>query len=428
MEPERATTPAWSPAKRVLFRFGFVYLVLYILPFPAGALWETDPVHEAYDKLWKVVVPWVGERVLHLPEPITVFPNGSGDTTFNYVQVLCFAALAVFAAFVWTALARRDAAHEQLLRWLRVYVRLFLGTTLIGYGAFKLIKTQFPAPWMLKLVQPVGDTSPMGLLWTFMGLSYAYNVFTGAGEWLAGAFLFTRRTTTAGALLGLGVLSHVVVLNFAYDVPVKLFSLHLLLMAAFLLAPDAGRLVDFFLRGRPVTPSPRPDLFEKPVWNRAARYLRSAFLLAAVGMSFFHSWQGAHLWGDLVPSPPLHGLYDVVEFSRDGEVRPPLVGDRDRWKQLIIDRANFLVVVLMDGTVSYYDWKTDGEQNTFTLISQDPKPVESVLRYAEQRNELVLEGSLAGSRIRTLLHKRQPNSFLLLNRGFHWVSEYPFNR
>jgi hypothetical protein len=428
MEPERAATSVWSPAKRVLFRFAFVYLVLNILPFPVAALWETDPLSEAYNNLWKLSVPWVGRVLLHLPQEITIFPAGSGDTTFNYVQTLCFATLAAVATLVWTALAGKDASYERLLRWLRVYLRLYLGSTLITYGASKLIKAQFPDPLLLKLVQPIGDSSPMGLLWTFMGFSYAYNVFTGMGEALSGALLFTRRTTTAGALLGLGVLSHVVVLNFAYDVPVKLFSLHLLLMAVFLLGPDASRLVDFFLRGRPATPSPRPDLFEKPAWNRAARHLRSAFFVAAVGMSLFHSWQGAHQWGDLAPKPPLHGLYEVVEFSRDGEIRPPLVTDRARWKQLIIDRANFLAVVLMDGTVAYYDWKNEEEKKTLTLISRGPKPVESVLRYGEQRNELALEGSLGGAKVRMLLQKRPPNGFLLLRRGFHWVNEYPFNR
>ena len=30
----------WSPAKRVGFRFAFVYLILYNLPFPAGVFWD----------------------------------------------------------------------------------------------------------------------------------------------------------------------------------------------------------------------------------------------------------------------------------------------------------------------------------------------------------------------------------------------------
>jgi hypothetical protein len=214
MEPERAVSAAWSPAQRIGFRYVFVYLILYNLPFPAGLLWDGDPLSRGYEKLWEALVPWVGRVVLRLPEAITIFPAGSGDTTFNYVQVLCYALLALVATIVWSAHDTKRPSYERLHCWLRVYVRLALGVTMMGYGAVKVIKSQFPSPWLARLVQPYGDSSPMGLLWTFMGYSHTYNVFTGAGETIAGMLLFARRTTTLGALLGVGVLSHIVVLNF----------------------------------------------------------------------------------------------------------------------------------------------------------------------------------------------------------------------
>jgi hypothetical protein len=48
---------------------------------------------------------------------------------------------------------------------------------------------------------------------------------------VGGALLLFRRTTTAGALVLIAVLTNIVTLNFSCDVPVKLFSSHLLLMA-----------------------------------------------------------------------------------------------------------------------------------------------------------------------------------------------------
>jgi len=63
---------------------------------------------------------------------------------------------------------------------------------------------------------------------TFMGASTPYNVFTGASEMLAGVLLFFPTTTLLGALLAMAVMTQVVALNFCYDVPVKLFSTHLL--------------------------------------------------------------------------------------------------------------------------------------------------------------------------------------------------------
>jgi hypothetical protein len=63
--------------------------------------------------------------------------------------------------------------------------------------------------------------------------------------------LTARRTTFLGASVSFGVLSHVAVLNFSYDVSVKLFSLHLLAMALFLIAPDLGGIARMFVLNRP---------------------------------------------------------------------------------------------------------------------------------------------------------------------------------
>jgi len=67
-------------------------------------------------------------------------------------------------------------------------------------------------------------------------------------------------------------------------------------------------------------------------------------------------------------------------------------------------------------------------KETLTLKGEEGKPPQAVLHYEQAGNELVLEGELRGSPIRTRLRKKDPGTFLLLNRGFHWVNEYPFNR
>jgi hypothetical protein len=58
--------------------------------------------------------------------------------------------------------------------------------------------------------------------------------------------LATRRTAKAGALVMVAVMSNVVMLNFCFDVPVKLASTHLLVFALVIAAPDARRLWSVF--------------------------------------------------------------------------------------------------------------------------------------------------------------------------------------
>src|SRR6476660_8433454 len=96
----------WNAALRFGFRFAFSYFVLYCFPFPLGALPYTGKTAEWYELGWHKVVPWVAQHWLRLAQPITVFSNGSGDTTYDYVKVLCFLVLAAVATIVWSVLDR----------------------------------------------------------------------------------------------------------------------------------------------------------------------------------------------------------------------------------------------------------------------------------------------------------------------------------
>ncbi|HVF43138.1 MAG TPA: hypothetical protein VM936_09010 [Pyrinomonadaceae bacterium] len=156
----------WSLAKRVAFRFVFAYLVLYNLPFPLGGPTFTDAVAQKYDDLWQPVVAWVGTHVLRLGYEISFAPTGSGDTTRQYVQALCFLTLAALATLLWSALDRKRPGYERLYGRLRLYVRFVLAYTMMVYGASKVIPLQMPAPYLTRLIEPYGDSSPMGLLWT----------------------------------------------------------------------------------------------------------------------------------------------------------------------------------------------------------------------------------------------------------------------
>jgi hypothetical protein len=118
------------------------------------------------------------------------------------------------------------------------------------YGASKIIPLQMPAPSLARLIEPYGDSSPMGLLWTFVGASKEFEILSGCAEMLGGVLLIFPRTTLLGALVCLADTAMIFTFNMCYDVPVKLYSLHLLLMSVFLVAPDFRRLLNLFLLNR----------------------------------------------------------------------------------------------------------------------------------------------------------------------------------
>ena len=417
----------WGLARNALFRFVFAYFVLYIFPFPLNVIPGAEIVSITYFSLWNAVVPWVGKQVFHLA--ITVFPNGSGDTTFNYVQVFCFATIAAVVAADWTILDWKRTSYPTLYDGLRIYVRYSLATTMITYGAIKVIKSQFPSPTLDRLIQPFGDASPMGLLWTFMGASESYNIFTGAGELLGGLLLTTRRTTLLGALVSLGVLSHVAMLNFSYDVPVKLFSFHLLAMVMFLIAPDLGRLVRMFLTNGGAEPVEIRPFLGRMWLDRGVVLARTLLVLGYLGISLQGAYESRRTFGDLLPRSPHYGIWKVEEFEVDGKDRPPLITDAERWRRVIFDHPQMIAIQLMSDTRRRYMLNLDAQKKTMALTKRDDPAWKTTLAYQQPETGVIaLEGTIDGQKIRAKLRRTDNPDFLLIKRGFHWINEYPFNR
>jgi uncharacterized membrane protein YphA (DoxX/SURF4 family) len=419
--PVETALPRWSLPLRIAFRFAFVYWLATWLPFPLGQIPGIGKLVEPYDRLWKWLVPWVARALLGARQPVPTEMTGSGDTLFAWVQLLCHLALAVAATAVWSLVDRR-AHHRRLHFWLRIYLRYALASTMLTYGTIKVLKSQFPFPSAARLMQPIGDSSPMGLLWTFMGVSAGYTIFAGAGEVLSGLLLLFRRTTTLGALVTVGVMTNVVMLNFCYDVPVKLFSTQLVLMALVLLAPDARRLASVLLLNRPTGAA---DLAWPPSgpWLRRARIgLKTGVVCAAIGMTTSRAYEGWRKWGDGHTPDPLDGAYEVEAFVRDGNAADPR-----RWRRVGLSMWGRLTVRRLDDGADRYRLERDDKQHTFTL-RPDGSDVKSVLTYATDGERLTLDGTLDGAPTHVELRKLSSSSFLLLGRGFRFIQEVPYNR
>jgi hypothetical protein len=429
--PQAEAQPAWSPARRILFRFAFAFLVACNFPFPLdylGLLPHGEVIVQPYVDLWNALVPWVGKHLFQVA--ITVQPNGSGDTTYNYVQMFCFLAIALAATVVWTLLDRKRRNYSRLHDWLQVYVRFSLGTAMISYGTAKVIPSQFPAPSLDRLLQPYGASSPMGLLWTFMGASTAYNVFSGAAEMLGGLLLMVRRTALLGALVSIAVMTNVVMLNFCYDVPVKLYSSTLLAMAVFVALPDLRRLADLFFFNRRVEPAVDRPLFSRRWLRRAALGVQIVFIVGVTAFYFNQAYGGRKRYSaEARRKAPLHGIWNVEELVTDGRARPPLVTDGERLRRVVFDYPGMLVIQSMSDARTRYMLKLDPVKKAIALTKRDDPKVTSALVYQQPAPDLLtLEGTLDGQKISAKLRRAETKDFLLVSRGFHWINEYPFNR
>jgi hypothetical protein len=430
-EGSGAQSPAdveWSVAQRFAFRFLLVYVVLYTFPGPVNELPGTDFLSDPYASLWRVVVPWFGTHVLRLAQPVSIRPSGSGDKMFDWVFIAALLAIAFVAATVWTVVDRRHRSHAKLFAAFTLYLRLFLARTMFSYGFDKVIPNQFSPMDPARLTQFIGEASPGGFAWTFLGFSIAYEMFAGAAEVASASLLLFRRTQTLGALVGAGVLTNVLMLNMSFDIPVKQYSAHLLLMCVFLIALDRERLTNMFLRARATVPARHIDLFTTPRMRLGSWVAGVALGLWMVGGSLYGEIRGLHEFGRLSPRGPLYGIFEVEEVVKNGAMQPPLLTDATRWRRFATSSRRALVRLATDSSVSY-GLRTDSVKHVATLMNGPDSTKWLRLAYAfSDSAHLALTGRIGADSVDIKLLRRPESSYLLRSRGFHWVNEVPFFR
>jgi len=424
MENQDHAAAAWPRVQLLAFRFAFVYLILYYLPFPFGSLPHTVRIAQKYESLWLTLVPWVGKHVLRLSHAIMTSTNCSGDTTYDYVRVLCFLALAFAGSLLWSFLDRSHSNYQRIHQWLRSYVRLSVGAAMLMYAAAKIFLMHFPQPNLYKLLEPLGDYSRMSLLWTFMGASPGYRLFAGCLQMFSGILLFVPRLTTLGALVGLAVFLNIFALNLGYDLPVKLYSLHIILVCFFLVLPDARRLVNFFLLNRSVAPSPETALFNYRRANAAALVAQLALggFLCCLYLYQTHDYE-KRTFG-MGSRPPFYGIWVVDEFTLGGKVLPPLSTDQTRWQRVVFQFPQKIGIQSMNGSWMRYWLRGDKAKKSLAMGKPDDPKREFEFTFSNPDSwSLTLDGSNGENPIRVKLHRVDEKQFALLDRSFHWIDE-----
>ena len=425
----------WRPATRIAFRFSFLYLGTYILltqlftatlrlPYWGFRELGTLPPIQA-------AVSWVAGHLFGATPPLVVSGSGSGDKTFDWVLAFCLLVSALLATAVWTLLDRRREHYIRLHQWFRLLVRFALGATLVVYGATKVFLLQMGSgPSLSRLVEPFGYFSPMGVLWSFIGASPAYQRFTGCAEILGGILLFLPWTATLGALVCLAESIHVFTLNMTYDVPVKLMSFHLVLLALFLLAPESRRLANFLLLNRATGPSTLPGLFEDPRAQRLASAVQVALGVYLLGLSLSGSTSAWAQYGGGAPKSLLHGIWEVEPVTPGAPVSLAVSEADTRWRRIIFDAPQAMTVQRMDDTFDYYRVTIDPSEQSLRVSRREPgENGESIFRYQRPAlDRLVLTGKWDGRSVEMQCRLLDGERFLLLIRRFHWIQEYPYNR
>jgi hypothetical protein len=431
--PVQSLRQPWSPLARIAFRFCFVYFGLYcvltqiilsILIIPKVD-WS-DPGTLAPIR---AVVFWVGAHVFRLSTPLVYSGSGSGDKYFDWVLVFCIFACALIAAAVWSAIDRKRQDYATLQKWFRLFLRFCLGSQMLVYGGVKAVPLQMHYPFLFVQTEPFGNLSPMGVLWASIGASPAYETFAGCAELLGGFLLMFPRTVVLGALVCLADLTQIFVLNMTYDVPVKQFSFHLILISLLILAPNFKRLSNFFFLNRPVEAPQRTPLFSTPRAERIATAGIAFLWLWMIGNNVYGAWDGWRQYGSGAPRPPLYGIWNIEDYSVDNQPHPLLVTEAQQWRRIIFDFPDSAMVQRMDESSSGYGAKLDLHANTLSLTDGKDKKWKASFTFTRPApDRLTLDGAINGQKTAMQLRLLDHSKFQLNSRGFHWIQDYPYNR
>jgi len=329
----------WSGLEIFLFKAVFIFILLLTIPL--------DP--DYYQKIFSLDLANLHFQDLfqlsnYVPHLFAI--SGWGIGSYSGWGIALLVALA--GAFVWQRISLDTKQHnEQLYYWLRVIVRYRLAIALIGYGVIKLIPVQLPGATISDLHTAYGDFLPWKIYYLSTGVATGgYEQTLGAIELAAGLLLIWRPTSVIGAGIAAAFLINIVLVNFAYQLGQHVYSVYLLLLAAFILAYDTPRLFQLLVKEGKA----RADYFE-PIFPKNISLLRYvvkislALFVVVYGLLTYSShMKSTWPYPDTPGLAKAYGVYNVREFSVNNKVLPYSLTDTVRWQDVVFEKWNVLSV------------------------------------------------------------------------------------
>ncbi len=390
------------------------YAFLLVFPFPLDMIISTQAIMHRFDPLSKVV----GQIFFGLENVVRPEMTGSGDTQMDWLNIVSIALLSTLISIILIFIRYVRKNLDAILNFIRVYLRFYLALFLIFYGIAKLyVNGQFGQIELYHLDSTFGNKSPMGLLWTFMAYSREYTLFIGVMETLAGVLLLYKRSSLIGGLMGFAIMLNVFLLNMFYDVPVKIFSFHLLLCGLIIILPAIKNILVFLTGGnaQPVTLS-AIEFGNKKV-TIVFNTLKTLLVVVLVSLDFFS-------FNDEMEEPAdyLNGVYRIESIEYSNDSIPVL-----KWEKMLFNSL-YGSVTDYSGTRNQLDLQIDTTKKivdfNFRLDSTSMS-----FNYELYAGDSVKFTNIQDvDTIRIFTKRLQKDDFLLMSRGFHWVSDYPLNR
>ena len=268
--PGNMVWPLWQ---KIIFRFLFIYFLLFVVTNPwfwSDNIPGSGKLLPYFYQFMEWLVNLANNKIFHLYKSIPFY--SVGDTSSGWIQMYMLLLLSLAGCIIWSWLDLKRANCNRLAYFFRILLRYALIFNCFSYGFNKVVLFQMPFPSISQLATPLGDYLPMRLSWLTMGTSSTYQFFAGSIELFAGILLLFRRTSTFGTIVALGVFTNVMMMNLGYDVQVKSFSIHLVIICLVLLAFEFKRIAALLLN-KPLTAGNLYTVGFSNKWMRISRVI-----------------------------------------------------------------------------------------------------------------------------------------------------------
>ena len=400
----------WSSFEKMSFRFLFLYFTFYILSIFTSPLWEP-------------IINWIGTSIFNIDYEFSSNGKGSGDTTYAYLLLFLFLCLSLLGTIIWSFIDRKRKSYNQLQYGFLVGLRFILIFFMFQYGIIKIFHLQMSELTNTNLIKTLGDKSPMGLAWTFMGFSKMYSVFAGLTEVIAGLLLIPRRTQTYGAIAVIVVMLNVFMMNLCFDIPVKIFSFHLMLMGVVLFFADFKRVFGVLVQNKNIG-----DYVIYPKLKKGDRQIITIakwVMLFLVASLFTFTSYPRYKKRYINPKTALYGVWEVTKFQKGKDKSINDGNWKKRWKYLAIDEPKYAVVKTLGDKQILYRFSADTINKNITIAKYPSKELDT-LSFIKIDDTLTITGVIKTDTVNIFLKKK--DDFLLNSRGYNWINEYPLNK
>lgn len=392
--------------KIIGFRFTFIFVIGFIiaLPFPFYLLPDIgkflSPFFESINEFWANIF-LTNEKA---------FLRVISDSTGLYLHLITLFVISCLGTLIWVLFSKSQS--ERIKKWFHTGVAYYLALILFKYGFDKVFKHQFYLPEPNTLYTPLGELTPDILFWSSMGSSYQYSMFSGLIELLPAILLLFKKTRLLGATIAMAVLVNVVMINFGFNISVKVYSLFLLFLSLIVIAPNFKQLFSFFLSNKPINQQVEDVKFKS---NKQLLFY-AITKSVVIGLILFESLGGyfeiSNFNDDNYPRPYLHGAYTVDKKS---------INEGEDIKRVFFHRKQYFIIQYVDDKFESYELKFSEDMKTLILTDEVKRQYILGFQYDEPKQELTLVGKLSDRYLSLVTHKENLNELPFFDSEMTWT-------